>query len=303
MRVHVVGNVCVDTTFRLDRFPRPGETLNAFEYAEGLGGKGANQAVAAARTGADVRFHAAIGNDAAAASISERLGRELDVSHLTTLPLPSDRSTIMVDTQGENVIVTGASCAAAFDPLADRDFAPSIKRGDILVMQGNLRAEVTSACLLAARGAGAMTILNPSPLAVGDLPDLSAVGLVVANAGEAAQLTGATDPAVAARALIGQGAAAAIVTLGAQGCLVADGKGRIEKIAAPIVAVLDTSGAGDVFCGCLAGCIAVGIDLAEAARIAVRAAGISVGRAGTLESCPDRREMKALMETTEAENA
>lgn len=303
MRVHVIGNVCVDTTFRLDRFPQPGETLNASGHADGLGGKGANQAVAAARTGADVRFHAAIGNDDAGAWIRQQLSRDLDAGRLTTLPLPSDRSTIMVDAQGENLIVTGASCAAAFDPLADSGFAPSIERGDIVVMQGNLRADVTTACLLAARDAGAMTIFNPSPLAAGHAPPLGAVSLVVVNAGEAAQLTGAGDPALAARELIRQGAGTAIVTLGAQGCLVADGEGRIERIAAPKVAVVDTSGAGDVFCGCLAGCLAAGMDLTAAARIAVRAAAISVGRAGTLESCPDRREMKLLMETRQAETA
>ena len=303
MRVHVVGNVCVDTTFRLDRFPQPGETLNASEHADGLGGKGANQAVAAARTGADVRFHAAIGNDAAGAWIREQLSRDLDASHLTMLPLPSDRSTVMVDARGENLIVTGASCAAAFDPLADGGFVRSVEHGDIVVMQGNLPPEMTTACLSAARDAGAVTIFNPSPLAAGRAPSLSAVSLAIVNAGEAEQLTGARDPAAAARELIRQGAGAAIVTLGALGCLVAKDEGHVERIAAPRVTVLDTSGAGDVFCGCLAGCLAAGIGLATAARIAVRAAAISVGRAGTLESCPDRREMKTLMETTEAETA
>ncbi|CCV15189.1 ribokinase [Mesorhizobium sp. STM 4661] len=303
MRVHVIGNVCVDTTFRLDRFPAAGETLNASEHSDGLGGKGANQAVAAARTGADVRFRAAIGNDAAGAWIREQLSRDLDVRHLATLPLPSDRSTIIVDARGENLVVTGASCATAFDPLADSGFVRSIERLDIMVMQGNLHPDATTACLRAARASGALTIFNPSPLAAGHAPPLSAVSFAVANAGEAAQLTGASDPAAAVRELIRQGAGAAIVTLGADGCLVADGEGRIEQIAAPRVAVVDTSGAGDVFCGCLAGCLADGMDLAAAARIAVRAAAISVGRAGTLESCPDRREMKMLMETTEAEKA
>jgi ribokinase len=219
------------------------------------------------------------------------------------LALPSDRSTIIVDVRGENLIVTGASCAAAFDPLADGGFATSIERGDIVVMQGNLLPDVTTACLQAARSAGAMTILNPSPLAVGSTPCMDAVRLAVVNAGEAEQLTGTGDAAAAARELIRQGADSAIVTLGAAGCLVADREGRIDRFAAPKVDVVDTSGAGDVFCGCLAGCLAAGISLAAAARIAVRAAAISVGRPGTLGSCPDRQEMKILMETTEAETA
>ncbi|CAN7638715.1 ribokinase [Mesorhizobium sp. LjRoot246] len=303
MRVHVVGNVCVDTTFRLDRFPAAGETLNASEHADGLGGKGANQAVAAARTGADVRFRTAIGNDAAGAWIKEQLSRDLDTSHVTMLPLPSDRSTIIVDARGENLIVTGASCAAAFDPLADSDFIRSVERGDIVVVQGNLDPDVTTACLKAARSAGAMTVFNPSPLAAGHTPGLSDVSLAIANAGEVEQLTGINGPDAAARELISQGADTAVVTLGALGCLVADDNGRVDRIGAPSVAVVDTSGAGDVFCGCLAGCLAAGMDLTAAARIAVHAAAISVGRAGTLGSCPDRREMKLLMETTEAQTA
>ncbi|AZO08873.1 MULTISPECIES: ribokinase [unclassified Mesorhizobium] len=303
MRVHVVGNVCIDTTFRLDRFPQPGETLNASSHADGLGGKGANQAVAAARCGADVRFRAAIGNDAAGAWISEQLSRYLDIGYLTTLPLPSDRSTIMVEPGGENLIVTGASCAAAFDPLAEDGFLSSIEPGDIGVMQGNLGEDATAACLRAMRGAGAVTIFNPSPLAAGHAPPLDSVSLVVINTVEAAQLTGYSDPAMAARELIRKGAAGAIVTLGASGCLVADGEARIEMLAAPKVAVADTSGAGDVFCGCLAGCLACGMDLAAAARIAVRAAAISVGRPGTLGSCPTRQEMKMLMETGQVQNA
>jgi len=171
------------------------------------------------------------------------------------------------------------------------------------VMQGNLLPDVTTACLKAARSAGAMTILNPSPLAVGSTPCMDAVRLAVVNAGEAEQLTGTGDAAAAARELIRQGADSAIVTLGAAGCLVAHREGRIDRFAAPTVDVVDTSGAGDVFCGCLAGCLAAGISLAAAARIAVRAAAISVGRPGTLGSCPDRQEMKILMETTEAETA
>ncbi|MDB5526070.1 MAG: Ribokinase [Rhizobium sp.] len=303
MRVHVVGNVCIDTTFRLKRFPQPGETLNASGHADGLGGKGANQAVAAARAGADVRLRAAIGDDPAGAWIREQLSRELDISRLTMLSLPSDRSTIMVNARGENLIVTGATCATAFDPMADDTFARSIEAGDIVVMQGNLRPDVTAACLKAARDAGAVTILNPSPLASNHPPELTAVSLVIVNEGEAARLTGTSDPATAARELIGRGAGAAIVTLGARGCLVADGEGDIERITAPMVTVIDTSGAGDVLCGCIAGCLSAGMDLARAARVAVRAAAISVGRAGTLDSCPDGREMKTLMETTETETA
>jgi sugar/nucleoside kinase (ribokinase family) len=202
MPVHVVGNVCIDTTFRVDRFPQPGETLNARGHMDSVGGKGANQAVAAARTGADVRFFAAVGTDPAAAFIRERLKVELDLRQLSGKPLPSDRSTILVNRDGENLIISGIDCAADFDPLRD-----------LLLEDG----------------------------AVDQIPAVKAV-------------------------------------------------------------VVDTSGAGDIFCGCLAGCLMKGWTLAQSARIAVAAAALAVGRPGTLEACPSRAELTELMNTAEAES-
>jgi ribokinase len=300
MPVHVVGNVCIDTTFRVDRFPQPGETLNARDHADGVGGKGANQAVAAARTGADVRFFAAVGSDPAATFIRERLKDEFDLGQLSEKLLPSDRSTIVVNRDGENLIVSGIDCAADFDPLRETGLSALIARGDILVMQGNLKSTVTDACLRAAGAVGATTILNPSPLS-GETPDLAAVDIVIVNQGEAFEITGDPDPERAARDLVRRGAKAAIVTLGAVGCLLL-GDGAVDLIPAVKVAVVDTSGAGDVFCGCLAGCLMRGWTLAQSARMAVAAAALAVGRPGTLEACPSRAELLKLMNTMEAES-
>ncbi|QRM40787.1 ribokinase [Rhizobium rhizogenes] len=300
MPVHVVGNVCIDTTFRVNRFPHPGETLNAISHADGVGGKGANQAVAAARTGADIRFFAALGTDPAAAFIRERLKGEFDLGGLSEKPLPSDRSTIVVSRGGENLIVSGVACAADFDPLQETGLAALIARGDILVMQGNLRATVTDACLRSAKTVGATTILNPSPLS-GAAPDLTAIDIVIVNQGEAFEITSEPDPERAARDLLRRGAKAAIVTLGAEGCLLLEG-GTVDLIPALKVAVVDTSGAGDVFCGCLAGCLTKGWTLAQSARLAVAAAALVVGRPGTLEACPSRVELLKLMNTMEAES-
>ncbi|QND44998.1 ribokinase (plasmid) [Rhizobium lusitanum] len=300
MPVHVVGNVCIDTTFRVDRFPLPGETLNARDHSDGVGGKGVNQAVAAARTGADVRFFAALGTDLAAAFIRERLKGEFDLGGLSEKPLPSDRSTIVVNRDGENLIVSGVACAADFDPLRETGFAALLTSGDSLVMQGNLRATVTDACLRAAKVTGATTILNPSPLS-GEVPDLTAVDIVVVNQGEAFEITGDPDPERAARDLLRRGAKAAIVTLGAEGCLLLEGD-TVDLIPAIKMAAVDTSGAGDVFCGCLAGCLMKGWTLAQSARLAVAAAALAVGRPGTLEACPSRAKLLKLMNIMEAES-
>jgi ribokinase len=296
MRVHVIGNVCIDTTFRLGRFARPGETLNAESHADGIGGKGANQAVAAARTGASVDFLAATGRDSAAATIREHLSQEFDTRLMPAMDLPTDRSTIMVDGSGENIIVSGVACAQAFEPLKHTDVARSINAQDIVLMQGNLSADITAECLQIAKASGATTLFNPSPLSPGSSLPLSAADIVILNEGEVAQISGKGNPLQGAYDLIARGAGTVIVTLGGRGCLVVGRTdGEAEHVVAPRVSVVDTSGAGDVFCGSVAGCLAQGIALQHAVRIASAAAALSVGRAGTMDSCPSRQEMTHLI--------
>jgi ribokinase len=293
MALHVVGNVCVDETFYVDRLPRPGETVNAVATTRGVGGKGANQAVAAARTGVDVVFRAALGADADAGFVRAVLTPELPLDGLVTLDTPTDRSTILVDAVGENVIVTAAASAMAFDPSA----AGALQwpgRGDHLLMQGNLGADITKACLGTARDKGAITILNPSPLSIA--PMLPAADVIIINAVEAEALSGCTDPTEAAHRLSRGGTTGVVVTLGAGGALCLDrGTSDAERVAAPAVAAVDTSGAGDVFAGVLSGCLALGLPLADAVGIGVRAASIAVTRRGTLAACPSRSEIAALI--------
>ncbi|PBC01442.1 PfkB family carbohydrate kinase [Mesorhizobium sp. WSM3860] len=300
MHVHVVGNACVDTTFRLGRFPTAGETLNATAYADGLGGKGANQAVAAARTGAAVTLWTALGKDPVGAWIRSRLDIELPDVQVSEFDLPSDRSTIVIDAGGENFIVSGAACSEAFDPSAQTALARRISPGDILVCQGNLRSAATNTCLRASREIGARTILNASPIDEAALPDISLADILVVNQSEAKALTGQMDMAEAAGALAAKGAGTIVITLGAKGCLVL---GRFQPgtlpLPAPEVEALDTSGAGDVFCGCLAGGLAKGMPVTSALKFALAAAAISVTRPGTLLSCPTTSEMAVLVDQTE----
>lgn len=300
MTIHVVGNICVDTSFRLERLPQPGETLNALATDEGAGGKGANQATAAARTGASVTLWAPVGRDAASAWIESIVAAEIPAIRLIDLDLPCDRSVIMVDRFGENVIVTAASCADAFDPLVMSALRQTWVAGDMLLMQGNLRPEVTADCLKAARDAGLFTVLNPSPLPAEPL-DLTAVALIVVNRPEAEALTGKVDPEKAARALLAAGVGSAIVTLGGEGALLLDAA-SVACLPAQQVEAVDASGAGDCFAGTLAGLLAQGVSLSDAAAIATKAAGIAVGRPGTLASFPTRAEVSALVKTLKLEN-
>ncbi len=288
MTLHVVGNVCVDTTFYLDRLPRPGETVNASSTQRGVGGKGANQAVAAARTGAAVAFRAALGRDADGDFLKATLAADLPLDGLAVLDAPTDRSSILVDGHGENIIVTAADCADAFDPSAD---LTSLAKGDHLLMQGNLGADVTVACLNAARARGVVTILNPSPLGAA----LPAADVVVVNTVEAEALAGLADPPAAARRLSRDGEASVIVTLGARGALLLE-RGEARLLPAPAVDAVDTSGAGDVFAGVLSGCLARRLPLVAAVTVGVAAAAIAVTRRGTLAACPSRAEIAALID-------
>ncbi|WP_421869702.1 ribokinase [Pararhizobium sp.] len=303
MRVHVVGNVCIDTTFRLDRFPEAGETRNALGHADGLGGKGANQAIAAARTGVPVTLWAAIGRDANGAWIRQMLAGEIGSACLTDLDLPTDRSTVAVDAGGENIIISGVSCAVAFDPITQTGLLDSIEPGDVLIMQGNLAAGVTSACLRAARAKGLTTVLNASPLVAGVRPGFEDVDIVIVNQGEAEALSGLAVASEAAAKILELGARSVVITLGSKGCLLLPGAGVASiHIEAPRVAAIDTSGAGDVLCGIFAGCLAKGMHPQRAIHIAVQASALAVTRTGTLSSCPTAKELSTLIETSETEH-
>jgi ribokinase len=300
MHVHVVGNACVDTTFRLGRFPSAGETLNATACADGLGGKGANQAVAAARMGAAVTLWTALGKDLAGTWIRACLDRELSDFQVIEFDLPSDRSTIIIEAGGENFIVSGVACSEAFDPIAQTALAGRIAPGDILVCQGNLRAAATNACLRAARENRARTVLNASPIDAASLPDLGLAEVLMVNQSEAQALTGRDDMAAAADALAAKGAGTIVITLGAEGCLLLGPDHRKPlRLPAPHVVALDTSGAGDIFCGCLAGGLSKGMSVTSALKFALAAAAIAVTRPGTLISCPSASEMAALIDQTE----
>ncbi len=303
MRLHVVGNVCVDTSFRLQRLPRPGETLNASSIVEGIGGKGANQAVAAARSGAAVCFWSALGDDDMAGGVTEVLKSDLEVDRLIRLPLSTDRSTILLEEGGENAIVSAVACARAFDPIRQSALAQAWGKGDILLMQGNLSRDVTATCLGLAGRAGLKTVLNASPLSDMTVEDLADVDLVIVNQGEASALTDTESLTAAANVLFGNGARSVVVTLGSQGSLIWDRADHAPVIlAASKSAVVDTSGAGDCFAGVLVGLLAQGKSLTAAAKVASKTAGISVGRLGTLASYPSRAEILEIIKRSELEN-
>lgn len=273
MTVFVVGNATLDLSYRLPRLPAPGETLLASEKTVDCGGKGLNQAVAAARAGAAVDFFAAVGRDPAGAHLAAVLAAHAGLSpHLWSRAHPTDESIILVDETGENAIVSTALCASSVTPEEAAGALANARRGDLLVMQGNLSLAATSAALHAARTRGVFTILNPAPLAFPLAPLLGTVDLLVANEGEAAAL--GVDP------LVGIPGTAVVVTLGARGCI-GHAAGATFAVAAPVVVAIDTTGAGDAFVGTLAAALDRGDSLSRACELATEAGSIVVTRRGT----------------------
>jgi ribokinase len=298
--IHVIGNAAVDSVIRVDELPRPGETTLALGASEDLGGKGANQAIVAARCGAPVRLVAPIGDDALGERIRWNLAREgVEIDGVMTSSYGTDRCVIAVDRHGENTILSLIDAARNFDPIAETGLKSWIRPGDLVVMQGNLRPSVTRDCLALAKSKGATTVLNPSPTYVSEDYDRALVDLVLVNRGEAVDLAGG-EAEEAALELCRRGAGAVVLTLGADGAAFFSADDTFRVPAPPVIAI-DTVGAGDVFCGVLIAANGLGRDWRDALAAAAEAASISVTRKGVLASFPSREEMAAILERAAVE--
>ena len=291
-RVVVIGNATVDIIQRVERFPLPGETLLCGAMVVCAGGKGLNQAIASARTGAPTRLCAPVAADANGDLLVHAVAAEagLDADWLAA-PLPTDISTIWIDAQGENMIVSAAAAAGAMEPTDVTAACATLGASDVLLVQGNLSESTTAVAIEQARAKGARIVLNTAPIQPWMVALLDGIDVVVANAVEVAQLAGSQDePEVA---LLRAGARAVVVSRGSVGAVLATDHSR-SLIAAPAVAAVDTAGAGDVLTGTLAGLLAQGVEIAAAVDIAVAAASLSVTRSGTTPSFPSRAEIAAL---------
>jgi ribokinase len=290
--IYVVGNAGIDTVFRVERFPLPGETIVARDMAEDIGGKGVNQAVVARRAGAEVSLIAAIGADDAGDHIRAILAAEAVLTDgLSIWPGPTDRCSIYVDDAGENTIVSAISAARAFDPVAAGklgDIAP----GDPLLCQGNLAVPALADCLRAARARGATTVLNPSPLFPANGFDWHLVDVAVLNEVEARSLSGSDDGHAGVERLLASGVRDVVLTMGRHGAALF-GSETLE-VPAPNVDAIDTTGAGDVFCGVLTAARGRGALWPVAMAAAVEAAAIAVSRRGAFGSFPTRPEIAAI---------
>jgi ribokinase len=281
--VVVVGSLNLDLVATADRLPRPGETVHGTQYAEVAGGKGLNQAVAAARSGATVAFVGAVGGDQGGVRLRAVTRNEgIDDTRISTVASqPSGRALIAVDRDGENsiVVVAGANALVSLDQL------PSAR---VVLAQLETNPDVVLAALRAAREAGSTTILNPAP--ADRLPDgvLQLCDIVVLNEHEV-EVLGGVD------ALADSGVGIVVVTRGAMGVDVSE-PGATWHIDADSVEAVDTTGAGDAFCGTLTARLAAGAELADAVRYAAAAGALAATRHGAVPSLPRLEEIEALVD-------
>lgn len=297
VEIVVVGSLNLDIVVPVERLPRPGETVLGGDHVLVPGGKGANQAVAAARLGRRTAMVGRVGDDDAGRRLLAGLADAgVDATHVrATAGTASGIALIAVDGAGENAIVVSPGANGRLD-AADVVAAQATVSAAAVVL---LQLEVPVAAVLAAAEAARGTVvLNPAPAL--PLPDalLARVDVLVPNRSELGVLCAAPPPADAHLALAmaqqlasGRGV---VVTLGADGAIVVAPGGHAERIAAPVVEAVDATGAGDCFCGALGDALAGGAELVEAARWAVRAAAASVTRRGAQAGMPTRAEVEAV---------
>jgi len=282
--VCVVGSANLDLVATTDRLPGPGETVLGSDFAEHPGGKGLNQAVAAARAGARTAFVGAVGDDDAGRRLlGVMAGDGIDAMRVADAgTVPTGRALIGVSSAGENsiIVVPGANATVAIE---------SIPTATVVLAQLEVPLEAVVRAFELARACGATTVLNPAPARPLEPALLALCDVVVPNEHEAELLGGVG-------ALLAAGARAVVVTLGANGAALhtADGVSMVSPFA---VDAIDTTGAGDTFCGSLSARLALGEPIDVALRYASAAAALSTTRRGAVPSVPRADEVTAMLTT------
>ncbi|WP_347557654.1 ribokinase [Robbsia sp. KACC 23696] len=306
-RVTVVGSINMDLVVRTPRMARPGETLAGQGFAQIPGGKGANQAVAAARLGAHVHMVGCLGQDHFGTLLRQALedeGIQCDGVGIAA-DLPSGIAVILVDERGQNAITVVAGSNGALSPIALANHHAMLDLADVVVCQMEVPSETVHAALAHARAAEKVVILNPAPV-IDALPAgwLPLIDFLIPNETEAESLTGIRVDSLegataAARQLRRDGARHVLITLGARGVLwLPEGSDAASHHAGHRVEAKDTTAAGDTFVGALAAALAAGDTAATAIRFGLAAAALSVTRAGAQTSIPTHAEVIAFMGST-----
>ena len=301
-RILVLGSSNTDMTVHLPGLPAPGQTVLGGSLLTGPGGKGANQAVAAARAGGDVVFVTSVGDDAFGQASLDLYRRErIDVSHAKIVPgVASGVALIFVNARGENMIGVASGANSHLSPSDIQAFPDDLFQPDTLFLVGGLEVpmEAVEAGISRAKRTGLTVLLNPAPVSdsLRSLIATRSIDILTPNRIELESLTGQATLEDAVHELSARGIPGVVVTLGAEGCLVFQ-EGELRRIPSHPVVALDTVGAGDAFNGALAVALAEKRPLFEAAAWANAAAALAVTKPGAQAALAERREIDRFART------
>ncbi|HEX2773737.1 MAG TPA: ribokinase [Micromonosporaceae bacterium] len=288
-RVVIVGSANMDLVAVAPKLPRPGETVLGTDFVTVPGGKGANQAIAAARAGGSSAFLGAIGSDSFGVTLRARIAASgVDTSHIRVVYGASGVAVIMVNAEGENSIVVTPGANGALTALTEPELA-AVRDADVMVAQLEIPVETVAQAAAAAHTAGTRVVLNAAPARPLPPALLDAVDLLVVNEVEARTITGGNDFTALLSAV-----PRVVVTLGADGAWYGDRGGTDRSVSGIRVTAVDSTAAGDAFTGALAVAWAEGRDLVDAVRWACAAGAACVRRVGASVSLPQRAEIDEL---------
>ncbi len=293
-----IGSINIDLTANVPRLPGPGETIQGTGFSTAPGGKGANQALAARRAGADVVMAGAVGKDSFAHSALALLkSGDVDLDRVKESPAPTGTAIIMVSADGENVIaiISGANMDVTSDQFGDLPFA----KGDVILLQLEIGFDTVKAAIAKARAYGALTVLNIAPFNIAGVAMMADADMTIANetefdqASTAMALSGATLQAKM-QDFVTRTGRTIIVTLGGDG-VVAATPAEFHQVPALKVTPVDTVGAGDTFCGYLGAGLHAGLALPDAMRLAAAAGSLACTKPGAQPAIPTFAEVQAAL--------
>ncbi len=293
-KIFVLGSLNMDVVINADRFPKKGETLIGYDFMLNPGGKGANQAIACAKGGAQVYMAGCVGSDTFAEQMLSALAQSGVACNYIRQTSGSSGTAVIIVVDADNRIIINAGANAKVAKSDIDALLQTAVEGDIFLTQLEVPLELVKYGLAQAKQKGLLTLLNPAPANLACLDMLSYTDILIPNENELATLGGSTDFEKAVKALLKQGIARLIVTLGEQGSMLIEGKDR-HAVKSYKVKAIDTTAAGDTYCGYLAAGLAQGKEVVQAIQYASAAAALATTKKGAAAAIPSNTQVQEFL--------